>query len=143
MTNVSNIINTIPAGLESRKDLDFSSGDVIKVNTIVREAGGKTRVQTFEGLVICRKHGTTPGATFTVRKTTSGVDVERIFPLYSMNIDSIVTVRTSKTRKSKLYYVRDKAARDVRRKLKNTTVAIKKNGVTTIEALENVQTVSE
>jgi large subunit ribosomal protein L19 len=127
MTNAINIINTIPAGLESRKDLDFSSGDVIRVNTIVREANGKTRVQVFEGLVICRKHGTTPGATFTVRKTASGVDVERIFPLYSMNIESIEKIRTSETRKSKLYYVRDKAARDVRRKLKGTKVFVKEN----------------
>lgn len=141
MTNAINIINTIPAGLESRKNLDFSSGDVVKVNTIVREANGKTRTQAFEGLVICRKHGTTPGATFTVRKTASGVDVERIFPLYSMNIDSIETVRTSKTRKSKLYYVRDKAARDIRRKLKGTKVAIKKSGVTVQEVVETEEVI--
>lgn len=133
MTNAMNIINTVPAGLESRKDLDFSAGDVVKVNTVVREANGKTRTQGFEGLVICRKHGATPGATFTVRKTASGVDVERIFPLYSSNIDSIETVRTSKARKSKLYYVRDKAARDIRRKLKNTKVTVKKSGVTVQE----------
>lgn len=133
----SNIINTIPEGLENRAELQFASGDIVKVVSKIKEANGKTRLQNFEGLVLARKHGNTAGATFTVRKVASGVGVERIFPLYSMSIDKIEIVRHNKTRKSKLYYVRDKAVKDVRRKLKAAGVKkINKSGVTTVEAME-------
>ena len=80
--------------------------------------GAKTRLQAFEGLVIARKHGREPGATFTVRKIASGVGVEKIFPLYSPVIDSIEIVRRSKVRRAKLYYIREKTARQIRRKMK-------------------------
>ena len=133
----SNIINTIPGGLENRAELQFASGDVVKVVSKIKEANGKTRLQNFEGLVLARKHGTTAGATFTVRKVASGVGVERIFPLYSMSIDKIEIVRHNKTRKSKLYYVREKAVKDVRRKLKSTGIKkVNKSGITTAEIVE-------
>jgi large subunit ribosomal protein L19 len=90
----------------------------VKVWNKLKDNAGKVRLQAFEGLVLARKHGNEVGATFTVRKVASGVGVERIFPLYSSNIDKIEIMRHAKTRKSKLYYVRDKAMRDVRRKLK-------------------------
>lgn len=129
-------IKLSPVNTDERKDLDFTSGDVVRVWNKIKEADGKTRLQAFEGMVLARKHGAEPGATFTVRRVASGVGVERVFPLYSVTIDKIELVRRSKTRRSKLYYVRDKALRDVRRKLKKDTRVIKKGSTTTIEAAE-------
>jgi len=126
--------------VEERKALDFSSGDTIKVWNKLKDKDGKIRLQAFEGLVLARKHGTDISATFTVRKVASGVGVEKIYPLYSSNIDKIEIMRRAKARRSKLYYVRDKALRDVRRKLKTDTRFIKKDGVTTKEiAQDNVE----
>ncbi|MFA6608616.1 MAG: 50S ribosomal protein L19 [Candidatus Paceibacterota bacterium] len=128
-------INFTPVDIEARKALDFSSGDVVRVWSKIKEADGKTRLQAFEGMVLARKHGTEIGATFTVRRVASGVGVERVFPLFSVMIDKIEIVRRSRTRRSKLYYVRDKALRDVRRKLKKDTRVIKKGSTTTVEAV--------
>lgn len=119
--------------MEERKALDFSSGDTVRVWNKLKDKDGKVRLQAFEGLVLARKHGTAIEATFTVRKVASGVGVEKIYPLYSGNIDKIEIVRRAKTRRSKLYYVRDKALRDVRRKLKADTKFVKKDGITTAE----------
>jgi large subunit ribosomal protein L19 len=105
----------------SRKSLDFKAGDTIRVWSKIQEKG-KTRLQAFEGLVLARKHGTESGATFTVRKVTSGVGVERIFPLYSPNIDKVEVLRHSKTRRSKLYYIRTKAVKEVKKRLKSVTL---------------------
>jgi large subunit ribosomal protein L19 len=127
-------IKFTPVDVESRKGLEFASGDVVRVWNKIKEADGKTRLQAFEGMVLARKHGTEMGATFTVRRVASGVGVERVFPLYSVMIDKIEVVRHSKTRRSKLYYVRDKALRDVRRKLKKDVRVVKKSGVTTVES---------
>ena len=128
-------INFTPVDIASRKELDFSSGDVVRVWNKIKEADGKTRLQAFEGMVLARKHGTEIGATFTVRRTASGVGVERVFPLFSVMIDKIEIVRRARTRRSKLYYVRDKALRDVRRKLKKDTRVVKKGSTTTVEAI--------
>jgi large subunit ribosomal protein L19 len=128
-------IKLTPVDMKARQALDFSSGDVVCVWSKIKEADGKTRLQAFEGMVLARKHGVEIGATFTVRKVASGVGVERIFPLYSPTIDKIDIVRRSKTRRSKLYYVRDKALRDVRRKLKKDTRVVKKGSTTTQEAV--------
>ncbi|MEK7585719.1 MAG: 50S ribosomal protein L19 [Patescibacteria group bacterium] len=106
----------------SRKSLDFKAGDTIRVWNKIQEKG-KTRLQAFEGLVLARKHGTESGATLTVRKVTSGVGVERIFPLYSPNIDKIEVLRHSKTRRSKLYYIRTKAVKEVKKRLKSVTLS--------------------
>lgn len=129
-------INFTPVDIESRKGIEFASGDVVRVWNKIKEADGKTRLQAFEGMVLARKHGTEIGATFTVRRVASGVGVERVFPLYSVMIDKIEVVRHSKTRRSKLYYVRDKALRDVRRKLKKDVRVVKKSGVTTVEVAQ-------
>lgn len=127
-------ITFAPGDLEARKALDFSSGDTVRVWNKIKEADGKTRLQAFEGMVLARKHGTEMGATFTIRRVASGVGVERVYPLFSPMIDKIELVRRSRTRRSKLYYVREKAIRDVRRKLKKDTRVVKKGATTTVEA---------
>jgi large subunit ribosomal protein L19 len=103
--------------VESRKKLDFSSGDTVRVWSKIEDKG-KYRLQAFEGIVLARKHGTSPTATFTVRKVSNGVGVERVFPLYSPMVDKIEVTKKTKTRRSKLYYIRDKAVKEIRRKMK-------------------------
>lgn len=134
-------IKLAKVNVEERKALDFSTGDTVRVWNKLKDKDGKIRLQAFEGLVLARKHGSAIEATFTVRKIASGVGVEKIYPLYSGNIDKIEIVRKNKTRRSKLYYVREKALRDVRRKLKADTKFVKKDGVTTREVTE--ETVEE
>jgi len=111
-----------PVVQEDRKNLDFKAGDTVRVWSKILEKG-KTRLQAFEGLVLCRKHGAESGATFTIRKVASGVGVERIFPLYSPNVDKIEVLRKSKTRRSKLYYIRTKAVKEVKKRLKSITLS--------------------
>lgn len=84
----------------------FSPGDTVKVNVRVVE-GGRERVQTFEGNVIARNGGGL-GETFTVRKISFGVGVERIFPVHAPIIQSIEVVRKGSVRRAKLYYLRDR-----------------------------------
>lgn len=107
-----------PVKIIDRKNLDIRSGDTIRVWQKIVEKG-KTRLQAFEGLVIAVKHGKEAGATFTVRRVASGVGVEKIFPLYSPMIDSIETLKRSKVRRAKLYHIRDKAAKEIRRQMRN------------------------
>ncbi len=107
-----------PVNIEQRKKLDIRSGDTVRVHQKIQEKG-KTRIQMFEGLVLAVKHGKETGGTFTVRKVASGVGVEKIFPLYSPVIDKIEIVKRSKVRRAKLYYVREKVAREIRRKMRN------------------------
>lgn len=104
--------------IEERKKLALQAGDTVRVHQKITE-GDKSRIQIFEGLMIARKHGNEAGGTFTVRKVIDGVGVERIFPFYSPNIAKIEVVRKSKTRRAKLYNIRDKAAKEIRRKMKN------------------------
>lgn len=111
-------INYIPKNLAVRKDLDIRTGDTVRVMVKIEEKG-KTRTQAFEGLVIAHKHGNEAGATITVRKISHGVGVERIFPLYSPSIEKIEVVRRTRTRRSKLYFIREKVSRDIRKKLRN------------------------
>ncbi|MEK7660236.1 MAG: 50S ribosomal protein L19 [Patescibacteria group bacterium] len=102
-----------------RSTLDIRAGDVVRVHQKIKE-GDKTRIQIFEGLVLARKHGTEAGATFTVRKVSGGVGVERIYPLHSPNIEKIEIVkRSAKIRRAKLYYIREKAAKEQRKKMKH------------------------
>jgi large subunit ribosomal protein L19 len=109
---------TSPIDMNARKALALRSGDTVRVWQKITE-GGKTRLQAFEGLILARKHGDEAGATFTVRKVVDGVGVERIFPLYSPMIDEIEIVRRSKVRRSKLYFVREKAAKEIKRQMRN------------------------
>ena len=132
----SNKINKIkfsPVDLEERKKLDFRAGDTISVSSkvleekkdkkgnLIKDDVKKYRLQAFEGIVLARKHGTEAGATFTVRKIASGVGVERIFPLYSPMIGKIEITKRAHARRSKLYYIRAKAVKDVRSKMRSVT----------------------
>jgi len=108
-----------PVDIEARKKLDFKAGDTVKVWSKIPEEKGKFRLQAFEGMVLARKHGTEAGATFTVRKVASGVGVERIFPIFSPMVDKIEIIRRANARRSKLYYIRTKAVKDVNRKLRS------------------------
>jgi len=83
---------------------DFAPGDTLRVNVRVRE-GDKERLQAFEGVCIARKGGGV-SETFTVRKVSSGVGVERIFPVHSPSVESITVVRRGHVRRAKLYYLR-------------------------------------
>ena len=84
---------------------DFASGDTVKVGYKITE-GERTRIQNYEGVVIARKGGSTLSASFTVRKMSFGEGVERVFPLYSTNIEAITVLRRGRVRRSKLYYLR-------------------------------------
>lgn len=106
-----------PVSINQRKELDMRSGDTVRVWQKIQDKD-KTRLQAFEGMVLARKHGTEPGATFTVRRNTNGYGVEKIFPLYSPMIDKIEIVKRSKVRRSKLYYVREQALKTMRKRLK-------------------------
>ncbi len=107
-----------PVKTDERAKLGIRPGDTVRVHQKIVEKG-KTRIQTFEGLVLATKHGAEAGATFTVRAMMSGVGVERIFPLYAPFIEKIEITRRSKVRRAKLYFIRDKVAREVRRQLRN------------------------
>lgn len=123
------MVTFLPMETNDRKTLDMRPGDVVRVHQKFQE-GEKSRIQIFEGLVLARKHGAEAGATFTVRKVSLGVGVERVYPLYSPNVTKIEIVkRAPKVRRAKLYYIRDKADKEARRKmrhefLKNKIVSI-------------------
>ena len=95
---------------------DFKPGDTVKVHARIKE-GEKERIQVFEGVVIRKRKGNT-GATFTVRKVSYGIGVERIFPLHSPNIDKVEVVTRGRVRRSRLYYLRDLRGRAARIKEK-------------------------
>ncbi len=112
-----------------RNDLpDFDTGDTVRVDYKVVE-GARTRVQAFEGVVIARKNGKGARSTITVRKVSFGEGVERVFPVNSPLIENIVVVRRGRTRRAKLYYLRElrgKASRlktDVARQERDRAVA--------------------
>lgn len=102
---------------QSKKELpDFSVGDTVKVHFKVFE-GGKERVQQFQGIVI-KRQGRGVRETFTVRKTSFGIGVEKIFPFHSPKISKIDIVSKGKTRRAKLYYLREKIGKKARVKEK-------------------------
>jgi large subunit ribosomal protein L19 len=110
-----------PVNIEERAALDIRTGDTVRVWQKILEKG-KTRLQAFEGMIIAKKHGTEAGATFTVRRTASGVGMEKIFPLYSPVIDSVEILKRSKVRRAKLYYIREKAAKEISRRMKQEVI---------------------
>ncbi len=116
---ISNGVN-----IEERKGLDIRSGDVVRVTQKIIEKDKKTgkpktRLQDFEGMTLAVKHGKEAGGTITLRKVASGVGVERIFPIYSPMIEKIEVIKRSKVRRAKLYHIREKAAKEIRRQMRN------------------------
>lgn len=106
---------------EMRMDVPaFRPGDTVKVHMKIREAAGKERIQVFEGVVISRK-GSGVGETFTVRKISYGVGVERIFPVHSPRIDKIEVTETGRHNRAKLYYLRDLRGKAARHKVRKRT----------------------
>ena len=92
---------------------DFKPGDTVRVGYKVTE-GTRTRVQAYEGVCISRKNGKGIAGSFTVRKISFGEGVERVFPLYSTNIETIEVVRRGRVRRSKLYYLRSRRGKSAR-----------------------------
>ncbi len=129
-----------PVNIDERKALDFKAGDTIRVWSKIIEKG-KTRLQAFEGLVLARKHGKDAGATYTVRKVSNGVGVERIFPLYSPAVDSVEILKRAKTRRAKLYFIRDKAVKEVAKRLRAVVTSAKKGIV--VSATEEAEAIIE
>jgi len=95
------------------KHPDFQAGDTINVHVKISE-GNKERVQQFQGTVIQRKNANSSGETFTVRKISNGVGVERIFPLLSPSIDKIELIRRGKVRRARLFYLRGRQGKAAR-----------------------------
>lgn len=91
---------------------EFAVGDTVKVNVNIRE-GERERVQVFEGTVIARK-GSGISETFTVRRLSYGVGVERVFPIHSPNIKGVDIVRKGRVRRAKLYYLRDRVGKSAK-----------------------------
>ncbi|MEK7462005.1 MAG: 50S ribosomal protein L19 [Patescibacteria group bacterium] len=110
-----------PVNMEERQSLGLRAGDTVRVHQKIQDKG-KTRIQIFEGLVLARKHGDEPGATFTVRKMSGGIGIEKIYPLYSPMIDKLEIVKRAKVRRAKLYYIREKVAREVKRQMRRMSL---------------------
>ncbi len=121
MTTLHSGVITSPVQMEDRKNLGLKAGDTVKVHQRIIDKG-KTRIQIFEGLVLARKHGDEAGATFTVRKMSSGIGVEKIYPLYSPLIEQIEIVKRAKVRRAKLYYIREKVAREIKRQMRRMSL---------------------
>lgn len=130
--DMKSAVKVSPVNMEERASLGIRSGDTVRVwQNIVELKKGKAankkeittknvRRQAFEGLVLAVKHGTEAGSMFTVRKVSSGVGVEKIFPLYSPMIDEIEVLRRTRTRRAKLYFIRRKAASEVKRAMRKS-----------------------
>ncbi|MCU0678719.1 MAG: 50S ribosomal protein L19 [Candidatus Pacebacteria bacterium] len=121
MTTALQGVATSPVQMADRVNLGIKPGDTVKVHQKIVDKG-KTRIQIFEGVVLARKHGNEPGATFTVRKVSSGVGVEKIFPLYTPLIEQIEIVKRAKVRRAKLYYIREKVAREIKRQMRRMSL---------------------
>jgi large subunit ribosomal protein L19 len=97
----------------------FQAGDTVRVHVRIKESETKERLQVFEGIVIARKHGGVR-ETITVRKTSFGVGVERIFPLHATIVDHIDVIKRGRVRRAKLYYLRELRGKAARIREKDT-----------------------
>lgn len=96
---------------------DLQVGWTVKVYQKIKE-GEKTRVQAFEGTVIAKKHGNEAGGTITVRRVAGGIGVEKVFPLHLPSIEKVQVLKKPSVRRAKLYYLRDKTSREIKKKMK-------------------------
>ena len=135
-------MNISPVNMQARAKVDMRPGDTVRVSQKIQEKG-KTRLQVFEGMILARKHGTEDGATFTVRRTTGGYGVEKIFPLYSPMIDKIEVTKRSNVRRSKLYFIRRKALKEISKRLKMMFVDFKEEPADVAEIVADTVEVSE
>ena len=103
--------------LPESKLRDLQPGWTVKIYQKIKE-GEKTRSQAFEGTVIARKHGNEAGGTITVRKVSGGFGVEKIFPVYLPSIDKVQVLKKPMVRRAKLYYLREKSSREIKKKMK-------------------------
>lgn len=107
-----NLVKEVTAS-QLRDDIPvFSSGDTVKVSVRITE-NGKSRIQVFEGVVLMRRGGGV-AETFTVRKISSGIGVERVFPLHSPNVSKIEVVKRGKVRRNKITYLRNRSGKSAR-----------------------------
>ncbi|MBX3178527.1 MAG: 50S ribosomal protein L19 [Candidatus Hydrogenedentes bacterium] len=100
----------------------FNVGDTVRVHFRIVE-GEKERIQVFEGVVICRKNGEGPTATFTVRRVAFSEGVERVFPLHSPRVEKVEVTREGEVRRAKLYYLRERVGKAARVKAKQRSTA--------------------
>lgn len=140
-----------PVNMKERTNLGLKSGDTVRVWQKIEElklSKGKNkkevktrnvRKQAFEGLILAVKHGLEAGATFTVRRVASGVGVEKIFPLYSPNIDSIEVLRRARVRRAKLYFIRRKASRDAAHAMRKVRTAAPAAAAEEVEAPQEAE----
>jgi large subunit ribosomal protein L19 len=105
------------AGAVRQKHPDFKAGDTINVHVKIKE-GNKERIQQFQGVVIQRRGKGTNGETFTVRKVSNGIGVERIFPIISPYIEKIELIKRGKVRRARLYYLKGRQGKSARIKEK-------------------------
>lgn len=122
---MSDIIRDIEQPMLRKHDVEFAPGDTLRVHVRIKE-GDKERNQVFQGTVIARR-GSGLGASFTVRKVTAGIGVERVFPLHSPNVAKIERIREGDVRRAKLYYLRGLSGKSAR-------IAEKKRDVEAIRA---------
>ncbi len=128
-------IKVSPVDIEARRNTDLRSGDTVRVWQKIKE-GEKSRLQAFEGMVLAVKHAKENGGTFTVRKIVDEIGVERIFPIYSPAIDSIEVLKRAQVRRSKLYYVRNKATKELKKHLKSELLEVRKSSNTDTKKAE-------
>jgi large subunit ribosomal protein L19 len=112
---MSQLLKMVEADFNAkRKDIPaFTSGDTINVHVKIKE-GNKERIQNFQGVVIQKKNPNTNGETFTVRKISGGIAVERIFPLLSPSVDKIELIRKGSVRRARIFYIRGKQGKSAR-----------------------------
>lgn len=108
--NIGEIIRNIEATQLKEKLPEFRVGDTVRVHAKIKE-GNRERIQVFEGIVLKRQGGNSVRETFTVRKTSGGIGVEKTWPVHSPAVEDVKVIRRGKVRRAKLYYLRDRVGK--------------------------------